>query len=288
MQHQGDVLDFKYLGKDLLASCTNNNRINIWDTIHAERVKTYQVYVEKLFVLPDRKLIAGLVDNETIMLMSLDTFELNEIDTYVMHTYFEPLENNRIASVEINDLEEIIEHNITFWLIKGLELEKIGQIKGAHRVQINCLKALPDRFLASGDQCGLIRIWDDSMSLVSELKGHSFWISSLQLMPNGLLMSCAWDKSVRIWNYEHGECLHVLRENDSVHAALMLPDGIFVCLVHDYLKFYESNTFSCVSYVPKEALGAQIKLDSIECMPNSAFAVSSCKQIILFDFKKET
>ena len=67
---------------------------------------------------------------------------------------------------------------------------------------IKCLKILPqnDLFAAGGKT---IKIWNcSSGECIKVLKGHSGLICGLELASNNLLISCSWDKTLRLWDLD--------------------------------------------------------------------------------------
>lgn len=85
-----------------------------------------------------------------------------------------------------------------------------------------------DRWLATANRQGLIRIWDlNSRKILRELQGHAVMVRSLAISPDGKVMaSGSEDNTVRLWDTFTGECLLVLRGHKAaVNSVAFSPDG---------------------------------------------------------------
>lgn len=74
---------------------------------------------------------------------------------------------------------------------------------------VRALTVLHDGRLASGSQDtngagGLIRVWDlQRRALDAELSGHTGWVWALAPLPDGRLLSCSRDRTVKAWAVPH-------------------------------------------------------------------------------------
>jgi WD40 repeat protein len=86
------------------------------------------------------------------------------------------------------------------WDVDTGECMKILQ---GHTDTIRTLQVLRDGFLASGSKDKSIRIWHvNSGSLVYSIDdAHDKDVVSMTLMPSGRLVSCGWDKALKVWNF---------------------------------------------------------------------------------------
>ena len=58
------------------------------------------------------------------------------------------------------------------------------------------------------------------------LKGHTWYVSSLVVLPTGELASGSWDNTIRVWDTDTGECKQVLKgHTGSVFSLVVLPTG---------------------------------------------------------------
>lgn len=97
--------------------------------------------------------------------------------------------------------------------------KEIKQYKG-HQDVVRKLLLLPDgKSFASCSNDATIVIWDlESGSIINRLTGHTSFIYDLGLLPNGDIVSCGEDRSVRVW-----------RDNATVQA-ITLPCVSVWCL----------------------------------------------------------
>jgi WD40 repeat protein len=68
-----------------------------------------------------------------------------------------------------------------------------------HKDKVLALVQLKTVFFASASQDGIIRVWDNNFNS-KEIKAHSKAVLSLNVFPNGTLISSSEDKSVKTWN----------------------------------------------------------------------------------------
>jgi type VI secretion system protein ImpC len=80
----------------------------------------------------------------------------------------------------------------------------------------------------SGSDDGTLRLWDlDSGALVRELEGHSGWVNSIALTPDGRrAISAAEDADLRVWNIETGALILALKGHGGpVNGVAVTTDG---------------------------------------------------------------
>jgi WD40 repeat protein len=96
----------------------------------------------------------------------------------------------------------------------------------AHARGIRCLKLLPNGSFASGSDDSKIKIWTgDNLACpvpqcIKSLTGHGGSVYSLELTVTGnLLISCSFDSSIRVWDWNEGVCVRQLNgHEDSVYC----------------------------------------------------------------------
>ena len=76
----------------------------------------------------------------------------------------------------------------------------------------------------------LIKIWDSSdFSCTNTLKGHNSWIHRVIQVQCGALVSCCpYDKSLKIWDVNSGECKHTFQCQGQSFSVLELQSGWIV------------------------------------------------------------
>lgn len=89
----------------------------------------------------------------------------------------------------------------------------------AHDSSVLCLAVSFDsKFLASGDESSIIRIWDaETLSHVHSFKGHRGSVTGLAFCSeSNSLYSCSKDRSVRLWNLDEMSFVETLFGHQSV------------------------------------------------------------------------
>ena len=84
------------------------------------------------------------------------------------------------------------------------------------------------RLALAGSWDRSVKIWNISKgTLLRTLKGHSDWVTSVAISPDGrLALSGSDDNTVRVWNISDGEPLHTLRGHSAdVNAVAFSPDS---------------------------------------------------------------
>lgn len=102
---------------------------------------------------------------------------------------------------------------------------------GSGDLYIRLVCFLPDgKFLATGAEDKLIRIWDLSTRRITKyLKGHEQDIYSLDFFPDGRkLISGSGDRTVRIWDLTSGLTQLTLTIEDGVTTVAVLQDGKWI------------------------------------------------------------
>ena len=76
---------------------------------------------------------------------------------------------------------------------------------------IQCLKCEKDFDLPrSGSEANMtlakLILNIESGECLQTLNAHSGWIRGLVFLPNGNLVSCSYDKAIKVWDLDRGEC----------------------------------------------------------------------------------
>lgn len=94
--------------------------------------------------------------------------------------------------------------------------------------EINALAIFGDTLFATGSRDGNICLRSiDGKSLKTMFVGHTRQVRNLAFTHDGRrLVSCSWDRTVRIWSVEDGTCMKVLGPHGGiVHAITISPDN---------------------------------------------------------------
>lgn len=114
-----------------------------------------------------------------------------------------------------------------------------------HSSQVNCIEAHGD-FIISGDDNGQIILWKDFQA-VKRLQ-HKREVLSLCFSPNGLTFaSASFDRTVKLWSTETGECLCTYYHVHFVYKVRLYSDLIISCSKDKTIKMYRISKKKVIS-----------------------------------------
>jgi len=125
----------------------------------------------------------------------------------------------------------------------------------AHSSSIPSLTFSPDGKYLSSCSYGEIKLWNLNRGICEfTLKNglEKTYISCLSYSPDGknIAASCGWQKTLKIWSVERGECLRILTDHsDCVNAVLYSTDGnfLFSGSLDLQLKIWDPVTGKCLN-----------------------------------------
>jgi WD40 repeat protein len=240
----------------LVASCSNDNTVNIWNPKTGELIRKYTKHTETINGLDQidkDKLVSGSYDN-TIHIWEISTgLTLNIINVSDSVNYVKSLSNGLIACVlheNINIYEwstgyltktlsghynsvytvELLneqfmasggwDKNVFIW---DLYSYSIKYTLTQHKNAVLHVKRLSSSLIASGDNKGLIIIWNWlNGSLVHTLKGHTYCVSSLDLYDDQTLISGSVDQTIKLWDISNGQLIKTINTDMEIRALAML------------------------------------------------------------------
>jgi WD40 repeat protein/serine/threonine protein kinase len=126
-----------------------------------------------------------------------------------------------------NDCRLIVagEHTLTIWDVdrdKRLRCWRHGDLL------LSVAWSRDDRWIATGDWGGTVRIWDpETAKEVRLLQGHAGQVRALAFDPSGThVASASQDQTIRIWNLASGQLPHVIRAHAGPVTSLVFDcDG---------------------------------------------------------------
>jgi hypothetical protein len=105
----------------------------------------------------------------------------------------------------------------------------------AHQGAINSISLSKDnKYLVTGGEDGLIKIWDlatglesPNLPLIQTIKAHNNAVLAVELSPNyQQIGSGSWDKTIKLWDVQTGQLLKTLIGHEQlVDAIAFSPDG---------------------------------------------------------------
>ena len=137
----------------------------------------------------------------------------------------ECIDENRFASGSYDRTIKIWD-SINFVCLKTLP---------GHLNAVMCLKTLTSNRIASGSS-GDIKIWNRaSGECLQIIDAHLSWITGLVALPNGNLVSCSWDKTIKLWDLVRGgKCLKTLTGHSNwICCIILLRNGLLASGCYD-------------------------------------------------------
>ena len=105
-----------------------------------------------------------------------------------------------------------------------------------HTERITALAVLPNGLLASGSYDKTIKLWTTSGACEKTLLGHTSWVLALTVLPNGLLVSGSDDRTIKLWTAS-GKCEKTLSEHTyGAVYALTVLPNGLLASGHGYLE----------------------------------------------------
>jgi WD40 repeat protein/transcriptional regulator with XRE-family HTH domain len=107
-----------------------------------------------------------------------------------------------------------------------------------------------DGRLAAGTTNGEVRIWKTDGTPLSTCLGHTDWVRSVALSPDGKkVASGSHDQTIRLWDTQTGQCLRVLQDHTNrVRSVAFSPDGkqIVSGSEDQTIRFWDVETGQCL------------------------------------------
>jgi WD40 repeat protein len=224
-------------------------KIRIWNLRTNKKIHTlrgHQTRVLTLAIAPDGQTLTSGSNDSMLNIWNLHTGTLT-------HTFMEPTTN--ILSLAISP-------NGRVFVSGGLEglklwdLPKQRPLRDLLRYEIIYSVAISadGQFLASGDQAGVVRIWDFNRGeLLQTLNGHTEPVSAIVFTPDSqTLVSGSYDTTIKLWNVQTGELLNTLLGHPSQVNALAINPKIPVLASagHDGIRIWDLESRQLMSQFP--------------------------------------
>ncbi|CAG2114679.1 unnamed protein product [Medioppia subpectinata] len=119
---------------------------------------------------------------------------------------------------------------IWVWDYIDSRLQQTVSFEGYNGFSCNCL-AFYKKYVLAGYGSGHLRVFDiNSKLLISEISGHSKWVTAIDVAPDtGRILSTSEDSFVRIWQMnEQNDTFKVSHEFSQNIANHMLFGGVFL------------------------------------------------------------
>ncbi|MFN6564773.1 MAG: WD40 repeat domain-containing protein [Nostoc sp. ChiSLP01] len=139
-----------------------------------------------------------------------------------------------------------------------------------HSDKVNSVAVTPDNLtLASGSNDKNIKIWSLSTGEIQRtLIGHTNKVNAVVFSPDGRLVSCSGDNTIKFWDWQRGKLVNSLEEvhSKSVDAIAISPDGKILISsswhikVGDLFNGKEISTLEGNGYISSLAISPDSKI----------------------------
>ena len=153
--------------------------------------------------------------------------------------YFDALVESFKAGAEFKNFEwsesspEIYSQLVSSLQQASYSVRECNRLIG-HTTSVLGLSFSQDGRLASGDDDGILNIWEVDGSLIQTIKAHTDCINSITFHPDGqLLASSSEDCTVKLWKID-GTLIYTFTEHDcDVGGVCFSPDGTMIASIDD-------------------------------------------------------
>merc|ERR1712093_93744 len=126
-----------------------------------------------------------------------------------------------------------------------------------HTSDVNSVAFSSDnRQIVSGSRDKTIRLWNtlaECKYTITE-DAHSDWVSQVRFSPSAkqpLIVSCGWDKLVKVWNLNNGKHLYSLDASSPIQALCFSPKNYWLCAATDVsIKIWDLENKSVQDEIP--------------------------------------
>ena len=175
-----------------LISGSSDGVIIIWNLTYFGLIKTLREhsYVVTGLAVIDNESFISVSEDKKIIIWNSETLTETKSITDV----------NALTSVCAISDDSFVTGNIRGDLKIWSYFKEHKPIRNLHNEdKLFALVQLKNVFFASASQNGILRVWDNNFNS-KEIKAHLKAVLSLNVFPNGTLISSSEDKSIKTWN----------------------------------------------------------------------------------------
>lgn len=265
-----------------IASGSFDQTIKLWDAETGECLRTLQGHqscVVSVAFSPDGTTLASGSYDQTVKLWQVQTGICRQ--TLQKHT-------NRVWSIAFHPEGRLLasggdDHTARLWDVKTGQCAKTLQ---GHSNSIYYITLSPDqRWLASGHEDQTVKIWPTPtladlqsdrppIQPCTTLRGHTNRVFAIAFSNDGqTLASASFDRTIKLWNWQTGQCLQTLQGHASwIWAMALSPDGqVLASGSYDHtIKLWSAETGDCL----KTLLGHTSCVLAVAFTPDSQLLIS--------------
>ena len=177
--------------------------------------ENYTFGILKMNTLPKKKRLVTCSQDRTIRISDLESNRcIRSLDEHADQVFcLEKISENVFASGSFDKTIKIWDVNTN---------NCIRTLSG-HQHGVTSLTGLSSKTIASGSHTE-IKIWNiDDGTCIQTLTGHTDWVRCIVRMPNGNLISCSDDSTIKMWDLAQSVCAKML--NMHANYLFLLPNG---------------------------------------------------------------
>lgn len=217
--HEGNVFKAIFSPDEcLIASCSADNEIKLWDSSTGELLQTLKGHTAKVHSIsfsPDGQLMASSSEDGTIRIWNVKTYSLLRTfaDSGWVNTIDFSPDGENILSASFD--------SIKIWNVKS------GNIVLTHEGVTPAIYSIDGRFVASACNNRAIKVWDSKTGCdIVTLEGHDNFINSLVFSPDGKQL-CSAASDIKLWDLTSGECVKTITGHESTVESVSYRDDGF-------------------------------------------------------------
>jgi WD40 repeat protein len=208
--HTNAIWHLKYLpiGNGYVASASQDNTVNIWDTLTRTSIQRYTNHTDRVFSLDqidNDTMVSGSQDN-TIQIWKISTGETLKIISINAVVYVVRVFSTELKQIVCGKLGASNNLQIYNYSTGNLARTLIGHSAGVYSIEM-----LSEQFMASGGQDFIVFIWDlSSYSIKYTLTGHPTSVNCIKRLSSYLIASGDYNGLIIVWNWLTGERIFYL------------------------------------------------------------------------------
>ncbi|KAL5589207.1 hypothetical protein FOBRF1_015735 [Fusarium oxysporum] len=229
----------------ILASGSNDRTVRLWLVDSGQclwELHGHERPIVSVTFSQDSKLLASVSEDGDAQLWSVDSGkcikELNRYDDWVTSVAFS-FGSRLIVSTRQDQ-------TIRLWETGN---EGSSQAYKGHEGWVGNVVLSPQSGLAASYSDNIVHLWQIANGqLLRDLRGHTDRVTLVSFSRDStLLASSSYDKTVRVWRVDNGDCVQILRYKATVKALTFFPSSrLLVTAIYSEIQVWDIATGECI------------------------------------------